>query len=363
MSTALLRAVSCRGSASFSKHISIFARKRNLALHDTLLLERRGTKGVGLYVRDACDSGTSLLVIPNSGIVSSHSVTSSSFPFYFAGNETPGIIASLLGCKNNSEWVELSWRIALEKCNSQSTWWGWLDSLPSEVDFHDDIQNTVRCARAHFPFLVSGFMGASEKIEAEIEEAYDDISESCVVPSLNRFKWATRVVLSRSSRVVIKAAEGTIQETLGFVPIYDFANCPTMSSFCYKYHTTSVECSDHDGIVRELRSSHLLGRRGMFVNPSEVHPSATLEVALEVSELPRWYRDASSDTSSTLLEASFPFLVLTLAKDMPAGEEVTVPYILPQTVLQESSVLYQWADDPKEMTLMAMWLRYMFSPF
>lgn len=66
-----------RRSAKFAEYISTYAILHGIGVHPTTLIERRDCGvGVGVYVRDACDAGTTLLVVPSSRVCATSALSS-----------------------------------------------------------------------------------------------------------------------------------------------------------------------------------------------------------------------------------------------------------------------------------------------
>lgn len=295
-------------SGKFAEYTATYAILKRIGLHQTVLIEKRDASvGHGVYVRDACDSGTPLLVVP-----SRHAFSLSTVQKLGARvrqedlMQSPqleilnrGVLSRLLGC-TAGEWISLAWRLAIEHQRSLSPWWGWLNVLPRMQDFRTMEDESGRQCRLHRVQLLPYFIEVQSSMQEEICSAYEVLSEKNLMPSPNHFRWAVDVILTRSHRLPAcwTNGEGSSVE-LGIIPFVDLVN------------------GDDGGERRR---------------------NARVEVAFEVEELPRWYRDEFLQESERrhvngeealrrLLEEHF-FALVALERDLTASEEVIMEYEL-----------------------------------
>ena len=222
-----------RGGVGYSRHLAVFMAKARVGLHESIVLERRGSaaRGIGLFARDALDAGTSVAVVPNDRLVCSDSLRTigcnyplsadakgrlfdSCAPIITAassggsgtaggdGSPSVGLISRLLGCDSDAEWVELAWRLGLERCGSHSFWWGWLDGLASAREFGDLGAACAAAVRVRFPTLSGQLEALNAAVREEILLWYGRLEEEVTVPPLSVFEWAVRVVLTRASMII-----------------------------------------------------------------------------------------------------------------------------------------------------------------
>ncbi|EKF33633.1 hypothetical protein MOQ_002493 [Trypanosoma cruzi marinkellei] len=319
-------------SAKFAEYTATYAILKRLGLHDTVLIEKRDASvGYGVFVKDACDAGTPLLVVPSRRACSVTTLerlgadvqmveTGALLKLHHLND---GVVSKILGCSAN-QWTTLAWRLAIEQQRSLSPWWGWLNVLPSLTSFRAMEEDCERLCRLHHAPLLPYWMDARRRIEEEVVTAHGIFAEENVVPSIRYFRGAVDVILSRAQHLPLcwTTAEGHPVE-LGILPFIDLIN-------------------GHDGADRKR--------------------NARVEVAFAVEELPGWYRSWFVQESERggidgekelrrLMEEHF-FAVVVLERDLIASEEVILEY-----------EVQPWDTDSlgsEEQLLLGRLLRYFF---
>ncbi|KAG8347081.1 hypothetical protein ERJ75_000710600 [Trypanosoma vivax] len=295
----------CRGS-KFAEYLATYAILKHIGIHDTVLIEKRDASlGYGVYVRDACDSGTAMFVVPSICACSTSTMRQLGAGIRFAGgSDSPrlreldrGTLSRLLGFES-LQWAGLAWRLAIEQQRSFSRWWGWLNILPSSEDFRLLEDEASRFCRLHRATLLPYLMSARDAVHREMCEVYEVLAEKNLAPSSQYFRWALDIVLSRAQRLpVCCSAGGGGPIELGIMPFVDLVN-------------------GHDGTERKR--------------------NARVEIAFDVDELPHWYRDAFLQESvrrgldgeqelQRFVEDNF-FAVVVLERSLFAAEEVIMEY-------------------------------------
>ncbi|KEG14261.1 hypothetical protein DQ04_00551130 [Trypanosoma grayi] len=319
-------------SAKFAEYTATYAILKRLGLHDTVLIEKRDASvGYGVFVKDSCDAGTPLLVVPSRRACAATTLERLGANMRFLQCMEAsrlealdgGVVSRLLGCAT-VQWATLAWRLAIEHQRSVSPWWGWLNVLPGPEAFKTMEEECERLCRLHHAALLPYLMDARSGIEREVKAVYDMLSERNVSPSPTYFRGAVNVVLSRAQHLPAcwtNAIEDPIE--LGILPFIDLIN-------------------GHDGVERKR--------------------NAAVEVAFAVEELPAWYRAWFIQESEPrgidgekelhrLLEEHF-FALVVLERALTASEEVILQY-----------ELQPWATGtlaPEEGLLLGRLLRYFF---
>ncbi|KAG5491807.1 hypothetical protein JIQ42_01715 [Leishmania sp. Namibia] len=353
-----------RRSSKFAEYLSTYAILEHVGIHPTTLIEKRDAAvGVGVYVRDACDAGTTLLAVPSKRFCTNSVLTrvglKTSFCSPWLGDSEGlstasagpvcdvqgGILTFLTG---SAQWPELAWRLALEQHRSVSPLWGWLQSLPSMEELADRRDTAERQCRVHHTMLLPYYLKGHQRIREETVAAYSQLRARNILPCFDRFAWAVDVVLSRGLLLptawpVISGAsassrtDGERDEVesdflshssleFGVVPFLDLVNAP-------------------DDVGREA--------------------NADIEIATSLDALPSFLRDdlASGATArgrcgddelaevQRILETHY-YICLTLRKPLCASEEVILDWQVP---VLTTGVLTA-ADD----TAVSRFLKYMF---
>lgn len=318
-------------AAKFAEYISTYAILNYIGLHDTVVFEKRNTgAGLGLYVRDACDAGTTLLVVP-SRCVCSNSVlnaigTPLPLPASFSQSKNAreaerwreldgGLMTFLTGSRCAAEWVELCWRMSLEQHRSYSPLWGWLNALPPLSELQELLTEAESKCRRQDAALLPHCRKSQEKIKSELAVAYSLLLPCTLTAPPPTFLWAGLVLLSRGMLVPrawrreagdpLRDAEGEVE--LGVVPYADMINGEDAS-----------------------------GRQA----------NATIEVSFTAEELPDWYaqwvREEAGRRSSALCYVSHIlrhhyFFCVTLQQPLLPAQEVVMPYFQPLVSMPSGS--------------------------
>jgi hypothetical protein len=293
--------------AKFSEYLSTYALLKGVGIHPTAVIERRqAVEGYGWFVRDACDAGTVLCVLPLALAVSARNGLASGSPLRteafdacrapHGGPGVPGMLRTLLGCDG---WAALAWRIALEQgVQASPLWWGWLGSLPPHELLR---QHRAMCvqhcsASAATVPLVPHLEHLQQCLAKETLAAYEAASRALpIAPPFARFDWAVQIVLSRSllfpsHSAVLSAGDtdGAEDLELTILPFFDLVN----------------------------------GASGSQIANAEI------EIAMDVGELPAWYKD---DVLKSRLPAP-PFAVLTTTQPLLPADQVLMHYQCPSDV-------------------------------
>ncbi|CBZ30492.1 conserved hypothetical protein [Leishmania mexicana MHOM/GT/2001/U1103] len=352
-----------RRSCKFAEYLSTYAILEHIGIHPTTLIEKRDAAvGVGVYVRDACDAGTTLLAVPSkrfctTSVLSRVGLKTSFCSPWRADSEVRatasagpacdvhgGILSFLTG---TTQWPELAWRLALEQHRSVSPLWGWLQSLPSVEELADRRDAAERHCRVHHTMLLPYYFKGRQRIREETLTAYSQLRAHNILPCFDRFAWAVDVVLSRglllptawpdTGGVFTNSTAGGEQEEGGSDP-------PPHISF---------EC----GVVPFLDLVNAPDDIGRAVN-------ADIEVATSFETLPKFLTDElAADATARgrggdelaevkrLLETHY-YLCLTLRKPLRASEEVILDWQVP--------VLTTEVLTAAEDALVSRFLKYMF---
>lgn len=310
-----------RRAAKFAEYISTYAIVQYVGVHDTTVVERKdpGT-GVGVFVRDACDANTTLLVVPSRrfGTCSVLSavgapLNSDKLPLVSLHPLDDGIVSYLSGATSAQEWVTWCWRLSLETFRSYSPLWGWLQMLPSSAEFAERMQAAEQQCAARYPPILPHYVKAKQRIEKEICSAYALLEPHVITPPLKVFQWATWVLLSR----------GVL--------------CPVAWEATRRSSTEAAPRSPELGVmpyVDLVNGGDSIGRSA----------NSTIEVAATVADLPDWYtawlrdeflrknRTNGAALADDYLRWAFDYhyyACLTLTKPLLPAEEVILDYELP----------------------------------
>lgn len=326
-------------SAKFAEYLSTFAILQYIGLHDTVLIEKRDSSaGFGVFVRDACDAGTTLFAIPSRCCCSNSVLRAVGVPIGFhditsrpshsnasLAEETSslngGLFTYLCGSMEEdappsaARWVELCWRLSLEMHRSYSPLWGWLSAIPSHQDFSQLTAGAAATCRVAHPHLEKYWKQGEERIQKELAEAYAILEPRTLLAPPQSFFRACLTLLSRGLWIPCCRRKETLWERelekveLGVVPYLDLIN-------------------GEDDIGRAA--------------------NARVEVALTIEDLPSWYVDfvhaeesrkdksaaGSSQDSSQRDYLSWLFqnhycMCVALEKPLLPGEEVVLSYPSP----------------------------------
>lgn len=306
-----------RRSAKFAEYVATYAILERIGIHPTLLIEKRDSSvGFGVFVRDACDSGTCLLVVPSRRFCASSvlQAVSTPLPFPSSGDVDTadwvaldkGLFTHLTGSADAREWVECCWRLSMEPYRSCSPLWGWLESVPSAQEFNELEERAASHCRQHRPTLLEGYQRGRERLKNELSTAYRLLEPLVPTAPPAAFLWAGNVLLTRG-RVLPwcwgSTEEGRSEETaveVGVIPYVDLM-------------------SGADG----------RGRRA----------NARVEVAHTMGELPKWYCDwvalecegkaiPAAEYLTHVLRYHY-FACVTLEKPLLPSDEVVLEYFQP----------------------------------
>ncbi|ORC93792.1 uncharacterized protein TM35_000016690 [Trypanosoma theileri] len=289
-------------SAKFAEYTATYAILKRLGIHDTVLIEKRDASvGYGIFVKDACDAGTPLIVVPSRQVCSVTTLDKLGANIKMMKCRdleklqalNNGVVSKLLGCKAE-QWVTLAWRLSIEQQRALSPWWGWLNVLPDAQAFKTIEEESERKCRLHHTSLLPYLVHARCGIEREVTAVYEMLGKENIMASPSYFRNAVNVILSRAQHLpkCWTTAEGDPIE-LGIIPFIDLINI-------------------HDGVDRKR--------------------NASLEVAFAFEELPEWYRswfiqeleprgiDGEKELHRLIEEHYFALLVL--EQDLTASEEV-----------------------------------------
>lgn len=202
----------------FSEFISTYAILQYIGLHNTVVVERRDSHaGFGMFVRDACDSGTCLLVIPSRRCCSNSVLRAVGTPLHFhealallpsdercalRDRLDGGLLTHLLcgsgeGRPSALPWVEWCWRVSLEAHRSYSPLWGWLQALPRLTELRELTERAATTCRLEHPTLLPHYTKAQQQIREELAAAYAVLERVTLTAPPPTFLWAGLVLLSR----------------------------------------------------------------------------------------------------------------------------------------------------------------------
>ncbi|KAG5468428.1 hypothetical protein LSCM1_02408 [Leishmania martiniquensis] len=330
-----------RRSSKLAEYLSTYAILEHVGIHPTTLIEKRDAAvGVGVYVRDACDAGTTLLAVPSkrfctNSVLSRVGLKTSFCSPWLAASEGPsttstgpacdvlnGIITFLTG---SVQWPELAWRLALEQHRSVSPLWGWLQSLPSMEELADRKETAERQCRVHHTMLLPYYLKGRQRIREEVQAAYSQLRAGNILPCFDRFAWAVDVVLSRG--LLLPTAWPAISGVSTTSP-KDSEQEEDENSLLSR---SSLEC----GVVPFLDLVNAPDNVGREAN-------ADIEIAASLEALPQFLKDDLAGGATArgrgvgdglaevrrLLEAHY-YLCLTLRKPLRASEEVILDWQVP----------------------------------
>ncbi|KAK7195898.1 hypothetical protein NESM_000522500 [Novymonas esmeraldas] len=364
-----------RRSAKFAEYLSTYAILERIAIHPTTLIEKRDAAvGVGVYVRDACDAGTSLLAVPSKRFCTNSVLSKVGLKTRFcspwpsaAASTAPqttatqtcddvgdGLVAYLTG---SSQWPELAWRLALEQHRSVSHLWGWLQSLPSAEEMAERKEAAERQCRVHHTMLLPYYLKGRRRIRDEVASAHAQLRPHNILPPLEQFAWAVDVLVSRGQSVPTA--------------------WPSTSSVEQRSRsTTTTDDGDEDGGDDDDSLAHASLECGVvpfldLVNAADGAgrtANATVEVATSLEALPQFLKDdlmanaearghGSGGGESALAQLeellkTHYYLCLTLHTPLRASAEVILDWQVP--------VVTTGVLTPDEDAVVSRLLKYMF---
>lgn len=225
-------------AVKFAEYLSTYAILHQIGLHPTVLVEKKDpSAGFGIFVRDACDAGTTILVLPSrrcasnsvlriigtpisfspiSCFISSTSTTSSSSCSSSSTTTTinehhhhntictetleNGLISTLMNVPAK-EWMEWCWRVSLEAHRSYSPFWGWLSALPSGKEMKEKTNDVARQCRLHYPSIAPHYEKGWNRFQEEMARAYSLLEPVTLTAPPATFFWAGLVLVSRGLRI------------------------------------------------------------------------------------------------------------------------------------------------------------------
>ena len=221
----------------------LFAAARGVGSHPAVLLESRdgAASGPQVYLNAPCDEATPLVIAPPSAAVTArmlHSV-GPRFPVRasaVSARARPALLSSMFG--DQCDWLELAWRLAIERCARVSRYWGWLALLPDLAAQRDEAERVERLVRIAKPRCGPSHSAASRTLEAEVAACHHSMAALAVpavdaatpglVPPLPALRWAVGIVLRRATRLprsieVRDCGSDSITTELGILPLLDLA--------------------------------------------------------------------------------------------------------------------------------------------
>lgn len=362
----------------FSEFVSTYAILQNIGLHNTVVVERRDShSGFGVFVRDACDSGTCLLVIPSRRFCSNSVLQAVGTPvrFHDALAQVPqaelvglrqrlegGLMAHL--CRNSElrrgdlpDWVEWCWRVSLESHRSFSPLWGWLQALPRLRDLRELTERAETTCRVEHPALLPHYTKAQQQIREELAAAYALLERVTITAPPTTFLWMGLVLLSRGQVLPRCWRHLNLPQTHCHPSSPSSSSSSPSSSFSSSVNAVGVSTDDsasgsrHDasdvetaeGPGREEPALELgvIPYADLLNGPdsSGRSPNAGLEVATDVEELPDWYvatvleecrkRGTCGRTYLERLFRDHYCACVTLQKPLLPADEVITDYFQP----------------------------------
>lgn len=365
-------------TAKFAEYLSTYAILHHIGLHPTVLLEKKDpSTGFGMFVRDACDAGTTLLVIPSKRCASNsvlHIIgTPISFPFSTPHSSSAssssstldtleqGLLSTILN-SSSREWIEWCWRISLESHRNTSPLWGWLRSLPSAAELRDQTDSLSRHCHLHYsPSMASHYKKGWHRVQEELAQAYSLLEPVTLTAPPSTFFWAGLILLSRGLRMPRswlrqrrrrprRSTSSSCNPASLPTPTTVSLSDGSATAFDVSSSSSNAVASPLEMEARELEREEEEEELGVvpFIDlingPDERgrRPNARIEIAFGTHELPDWYlsdlreeggrkgenRNAIRDVDhffSRLFDYHFCACV-TLEKPLHPAEEVILDY-------------------------------------
>lgn len=299
-------------SAKFAEYLSTYAILHGVCLHPTLLIEKRdASRGFGIFVRDAVDAGTTILVLPRRSLMTQLSlrrigvgVTQSGLleGLRREGDATAGGLRELFPAMDlllmgipSWNWIVMAWQLSVELAARHSQWWGWLSSVPSNDDLVDLEQSSQVASRAIAPHLVGHIALLRQALQNELNGAFELVLKYAdILPPKHMFYWAVRLLLTRSIVVPSESNSDTVAE-LALAPFVDLCNM-------------AAAVSPHRG--------------GLTVDGECGSGNAQIEFLDVAGTLPDWCRAELRGSSKHIEDGDYSHSVmLTLSKPLLPGEE------------------------------------------
>lgn len=354
-----------RGSAAFAAHMSVYWRRRRIGLHPAVLCERRGagvaggvgSEGLGLFLRDAVDAGAALAVLPASQRVAAATLEtcggSAAFalPPSLAGRAGAcagggaSLVAALVG---HPAWPRLAWRLALERCQRSSHFWGWLRTLPEPPADTGGagpppaaVAARERLALLRPPAHAAAFSALDARVAAEARAAWAAAARDAPSPPLAAFEWAVRVLLARATVVpsaqgeavgaAADASDGGAGVELAVLPLLDLAlalpplHSPRGAGGTSVAATAGASCvlevCGPDGVPPWYWEAHTADAADAALHAAAGSPSNVVRSDAEEARR-ALARVARNGPNEAVGEATY--FVLSTARAMEAGEAATV---------------------------------------
>lgn len=317
-------------SSKFAEYLSTYAIANRVGLHPTTLIEMRdATRGMGIFARDACDEGTTLIVVPSTVVLTSSNMLKRGVAADFSrfadvadrlnrpqveGSSLclRGVLTALLGNIPESHWIPFAARLAIELSARHSPWWGWLSSVPS-WDGQGQAERLASKSRlvSIAPRSGAAYLTLEAKLNQDIEMAHQLISKGAddggwIVPTIETFRWACYLLLSRC---IVLPRNDSIE--LGIVPFVDLCN--------------AAITIPRQGVAAQGGQNQTSSRLCLPHHSS----NAVVEFAT-FDELPDWYKDEWCGLPQKKQEApvhsACEYVLLTLSSPLRAGEEALLDY-------------------------------------
>lgn len=321
-------------SAKFAEYLSTYAILHYIGLHPTVVIEKKDSSaGYGVFVRDACDAGTTLLVVPSRRCASNSVLrilgTPVPFPFssplpasrsnrtenasersaregmasgaahpipssvpLFSSSSASALVDSLENGLISSftqasarEWIEWCWRISLEAHRSCSPLWGWLSALPTSKEMGEKASEVSRQCSLHHLSIAPYYEKGWRRLQEEMTQAYALLEPETLTAPPPTFFWAGLQLLSRGVRLPCcwrRRRRGVVSSS-DSLPTPAAHPMPQMK--CPEW---SPDEGDEENVGEELgivpfvdliNGADERGREG----------NARIEIACVSEELPDWY--------------------------------------------------------------------------
>ena len=228
--------------------VSLYAASRGIGLHPALLIESRDPTKAGdqLFLKEACDEGTHLLIVPASAAITADSLRLLGPKTLVNGGGAltiaqPKCIPHLLS-DSTSSWLCLAWRLAIERCSPITRQWGWMGLLPTRNSLADETRYTASTILSAKPDLLQHWSQSMQFYQREVKRVHEAMIEAsecsgspCLIPPLSQFEWALSIVIRRAAVVLQPeftcsvpslAAElslDNLKNTIGIIPLVDMA--------------------------------------------------------------------------------------------------------------------------------------------
>lgn len=325
-------------SAKFAEYLSTYAILHYIGLHPTVVIEKKDSSaGFGVFVRDACDAGTTLLVVPSRRCASNSvlRIIGTPVPFPFSSpSATSGSIrtrnasagcpvedakafgvapaspSSLLSSSSSMsssstsvvdslenglissftqasprEWIEWCWRISLEAHRSCSPLWGWFSALPTAKDMQENAKEVSRQCSLYHRSIAPYYDKGWRRIQEEMTQAYAALEPETLTAPPPTFFWAGLLLLSRGVRLPCcwRRRRSDVLASLDSRPTPAGHPMPLMASGEWPQdEADKASVREELGIVPYVDLINGTDERGREGN-------ARIDIACVSEELPDWY--------------------------------------------------------------------------